>query len=101
LSPLFARTKSGSTIEEACAHIVRYYEALLAQEAATPALFFRARYEDLVKNPRDRLTELLKEVFALPFDEKCLVWEKKPIRFGLGDPKAANTTGWNEDAAEA
>jgi hypothetical protein len=80
---------------------VSYYEPLLAQEAATPHLFYRVRYEDLVNNPPERLTELLREVFSLPFDEKCLAWEKKAIRFGLGDPKAAQTTCWHEDAADA
>ena len=100
LDPLFARTRSGSTIENASAHIMTHYQSLLAQEAETPKLFYRAHYEDFVKNPRERLTELLENVFGLPFDEKCLSWEKKPIRLGLGDPKAADTSGWHEDAAE-
>jgi hypothetical protein len=100
LEPLFARTRFGGTIEKACGHILAYYGPLLAQEKATPTLFFRARYEDFLKNPRDRLTELLKEVFALPFDENCLIWVKKAVPLGLGDPKASDTTGWNVDRAE-
>jgi hypothetical protein len=87
LEPLFAATAAGGTIEKACAHILAYYAPLLVQEAATPSLFFRARYEEFVKDPRGRLTELLKQVFGLQLDEHCLVWEKSRFASGSETPR--------------
>jgi hypothetical protein len=101
LEALFSTTIAGGTIENACAHILAYYSPLIMQEAVTPSLFFRVRYEDIVKDPRNRLTELLREVFGLPFDEHCLVWEKKSVRLGYGDPKASDTIGWKHEGVDA
>ncbi len=47
------------------------------------------------------MTELLAEVFGLPFDEHCLVWEKQRVRLGFGDPKISDTIGWEDSGVDA
>jgi hypothetical protein len=100
LEPLFSGTVAGDTVEKACEHLLAYYAPLLRQQAETPDLFVRARYENIIADPRGTLTVLLREAFDLPFDERCLSWKKKSIRLGFGDPKTSETTGWNSGREE-
>jgi hypothetical protein len=78
----------------ACSHMRDYYTPLLELENRCPQLFYRARYEELAKEPERTLPELLKGVFDLPMCTRCRTWEKTPVRWGQGDPKVSETQSW-------
>jgi hypothetical protein len=99
LEPPFSNPPYSFTIEKACLHLRAYYTPLLMLES-TNAGVRRVRYENFIADPKRSLTDLLQQVFELPFEERCLSWEKKAVRLGVGDPKISDTQAWKGEGAD-
>jgi hypothetical protein len=85
------------TLRWACVHAPYYYVSLLEAEQQRPAgSTYRVRFEDAATQPTVVLTDLLRNVFGLPFDSSCLGWRlnEGDVRAGRGNPKICATKGW-------